>query len=69
MLARLNKELEDLIRRARELASWIISALEPESRRLAQRIEDVRKRKSFPPPAAAAKAPVLSYDYRRRPTP
>lgn len=63
-------DLDDLLRRARDLAAWIISAFEPETSRLARHIEEARKRKSFPhPPAEAARPPEPTYDFRRRTTP
>jgi hypothetical protein len=71
MLARLNRELDELLRRAQELAEWIRSAFEPATSRLARQIEEARrKRKSFPhPPADSAARPEPAYDYRRRTTP
>lgn len=67
MLARLNRELDALLRRAQELAEWIAYLFEPETSRLARRIDEARKRKSFPhPPATAAKPPEPTYDFRRR---
>ncbi|MBY4591955.1 relaxase/mobilization nuclease domain-containing protein [Rhizobium redzepovicii] len=68
-LHRLGKvDLDDLLRRARELASWIMSVFEPKTKRLTQQIDETRKRKSFAP-ATAAQPPASSYDYRRRITP
>lgn len=65
ILALLNKELDELLRRALALASWIMSVFEPESDRLARQIEDARKRRSFPPAKTAIPtAPI--YDLRRR---
>ena len=69
MLARLNRELDDLLRRARELAGWIKLIFEPEPDRLARQIAEVRKRKLFPPPADAAKPSEPTYDFRRRTMP
>lgn len=69
MLARLNKELDDLLRRALELANWMRSIVESESVRLARQINDARqKRKSFPP-ATPTVPSAPTYDYRRRMTP
>lgn len=68
-LSRLNRELDDILRRAQELASWIRSIFEPESIRLSRQIEDIRRmRKSFPP-AEASRPSASDYDYRRRVTP
>lgn len=69
MLARLSKDLDDLLRRAQELAAWIMSAFEPETSRLARQIAEARKRKLFPPPADVTQAPADRYDFRRRTTP
>lgn len=69
MLARLNRELDELLRRARELASWVVSIFEPPVDRLTREIEATRKRKSSPLPAVAAEAPPPSYVYGRRMTP
>lgn len=66
MLARLSQDLDDLLRRAQELAAWIMSAFEPEADRLARQIAEARKRKLFPPPADAAKPSEPTYDFRRR---
>jgi Relaxase/Mobilisation nuclease domain len=70
LLARISKELDDILRRARELAGWIASLFEPEADRLARQIEQARqKRKSFPPPAAVAGPEVRTYDLKRRTMP
>lgn len=69
-LARIGQELDDILRRARELAGWIVSLFEPEADRLVRQIEQARqKRKSFPPPAAVAAPEVRTYDLKRRTTP
>lgn len=66
-LHRLGKlDLDDLLRRARELATWITSIFEPEAVRLSRRITEARQtRKSFPPADTKAQAPP-TYDLRRR---
>lgn len=70
LLARISKELDDILRRARELAGWIASLFEPEADRLARQIEQARqKRKSFPRPAAVAGPEVRTYDLKRRTMP
>jgi small-conductance mechanosensitive channel len=68
MLARLLRDLDDILRRAQELAAWIVSAFEPETSRLSREIAEARKRKSFPPPADVARPQVERYDFRRRTT-
>ncbi|PWI52076.1 hypothetical protein B5K03_21550 [Rhizobium phaseoli] len=70
MLARLSKDLDDILRRALELAAWIMSVFEPETSRLSRQIEDARrKRKSLPPPATAAASSASTYDLRKGMTP
>ncbi|MCV3765154.1 relaxase/mobilization nuclease domain-containing protein [Rhizobium sp. TRM95796] len=71
MLACLNRELDELLRRAQELAEWIRWAFEPATSRLTRQIEEARrKRKSFPySPAERAERPEPTYDYRRRTAP
>lgn len=61
-------DLDDLLRRARELAAWMTSVFEPPTTRLIRQIADARKRKSFPP-AESGSAPIPSYRYQRRPIP
>lgn len=61
-------DLDDLLRRARELAAWMTSLFEPPTARLIRQIADVRKGKSFPP-AESGNAPIPSYRYQRRPIP
>lgn len=59
-------DLDDLLRRARDLAAWMTSLFEPQTVRLVRQIADVRKRKSFPP-NEPSQAPIPSYSYLRRP--
>jgi hypothetical protein len=66
MLARVSKELDNILRRARKLAEWIASLFESEADRLTRRIAETRKWKSFPPPAAATAPNTPTYDLRRR---
>lgn len=62
-------DLDDLLRRAQELANWIRSIFEPKSISLSRQIMEAReKRKSFPP-AEAQRPYTSSYDCRRRVTP
>ena len=60
-------DLDDLLRRAHELAEWMRSLFEPPSARLARQIENARKQKSFPLPERNDE-PLPSYSYQRRPT-
>lgn len=59
-------DLDDLLRRARELAAWMASVFEPPTTRLIRQIADARKRKSFPPDEPS-QSPIPSYSYLRRP--
>ncbi|WP_156468005.1 hypothetical protein [Rhizobium sp. Leaf371] len=59
-------DLDDLLRRARDLAAWMTSLFEPQTARLARQIADVRKRKSFPPDEPS-QASIPSHSYLRRP--
>lgn len=59
-------DLDDLLRRARDLAAWMTSLFEPQAARLVRQIADVRMRKSFPPDEPS-QAPIPSYNYLRRP--
>lgn len=59
-------DLDDLLRRARDLAAWMTSLFEPQTARLVRQIADVRKRKSFPPDDPS-QAPIPSYSYQWRP--
>ncbi len=59
-------DLDDLLRRARDLVAWMTSLFEPPTARLIRQIADVRKRKSFPP-GEPSQAPIPSYSYQRRP--
>jgi hypothetical protein len=70
MLARLNRELDDLLRRAQEFAEWIASIFEPEASRLSREIAEAKKQKSFPhsSPPAATRPPEPSYHFGRRTT-
>jgi len=60
--------LDDLLRRARELASWISCIFEPTTDRLTREIAEARKRKSFSPADAAASI-MPTYHPIRRMTP
>ncbi len=59
-------DLDDLLRRARDLAAWMTSIFEPQAARLVRQIADVRMRKSFPPDEPSL-SPIPSYSYLRRP--
>lgn len=60
-------DLNDLLRRAHELAAWMRSLFEPPAVRLVREIEKARMQKSFPPPERNDE-PIPSYRYQRRPT-
>ncbi|PDT11485.1 hypothetical protein CO655_07680 [Rhizobium sp. M1] len=62
-------DLDDLLRRAREIATSIRSMFETERDRLTRQIVEAKRTwKSFPP-AEVQRASAPSYDYRRRMTP
>lgn len=60
-------DLDDLLRRARELADWMRSIFEPPTARLVREIEDARKQKSFPP-SERSDVSAPSYRYQGRST-
>ncbi|WP_155251018.1 relaxase/mobilization nuclease domain-containing protein [Sinorhizobium meliloti] len=62
-------DLGDLLRRAQELASWIMSIFEPEAARLTRQIEDAQQKRKLFPMATAATPVAQTYYYRRRTTP
>ncbi|MDW9921187.1 relaxase/mobilization nuclease domain-containing protein [Sinorhizobium meliloti] len=68
ILSRLGKELDELLRRAQELATWMMSIFEPKTDHLARRIEEAKKRKSFPP-AMPTTTVAPTYDCRWRTPP
>jgi len=61
-------DLDDLLRRAQELAKWVRSIFEPQTVRLTRQIEAARRtQKLFPdPPAETTTNPTPAYDFRRR---
>lgn len=59
-------DLDDLLRRAQALATWMRSVFEPQTARLIRQIADARIRKSFPPDEPN-QAPIPSYSFLRRP--
>jgi len=61
-------DLDDLLRRAQELAAWMRSLFEPPAVHLIREIEKARKQKSFPPSPGRDDASAPSYRYQRRPT-
>ena len=68
LLHRLTKvDLDDLLRRARELAEWMRSIFEPPAVRLVREIENARTQKSFPPPPERNDAAAPFYRYQGRP--
>lgn len=70
LLYRLNKiDLDDLLRRARELANWMRSIFEPPTIRLIREIENAKRQKSFPQPPEQKDASASSYTYERSFTP
>lgn len=68
-LSRLTKlDLDDLLRRAEEMASWILSAFEPPARRLTRQVEEAKRLRELFPPADAPAESVPTYSFRRRVT-
>lgn len=59
-------DLNDLLRRARELAAWMTSVFEAPTARLIRQIADARKRQSLPS-AEMENAPFQSLRYERKP--
>lgn len=68
-LLRLGKlDLDDLLRRARDLAAWIVAAFEPPTIRLTRQIAEARKNPASRPDIAT-RPDAQTYDYTRRMTP
>lgn len=63
-LTRLN--LDDLLRRARQLAASIRSMFEPETDRLARLIAQTKGQRELIPPAEQVEGQVATYSFRRR---
>lgn len=59
-------DLDDLLRRAQELAEWIKSIFEPTADRLVRQIEDMKQTRKLFPPADAPVASGPSYNMKRR---
>lgn len=66
-LRRLGKlDLDDLLRRAEEMAAWMRSIFEPPAQRLTRKIQELKREQKTIVPAEISATPPATYDFRRR---
>ncbi|MGO6702244.1 relaxase/mobilization nuclease domain-containing protein [Rhizobium ruizarguesonis] len=66
-LHRLGKlDLDDLLRRAQEMAAWIRTIFEPPAQRLTRRIQELKQEQKMIVPAEISTLSPATYDFQRR---
>ena len=66
-LHRLGKlDLDDLLRRARDMAAWMMSTFEPPTQRLTRRIQELKQEQKTIVPAEVPTLAAVTYDFGRR---
>lgn len=61
-------DLDDLLRRAAEMATWMRSIFEPQAQRLSRKIKELKQERGPIVPAEISKPAVATYDLKKRMT-